>query len=158
MRFHSHNSAAILRSKHFDEDIARAGIAIYGYNELPGAYDMVQLKPVLSLWAHRASTRVLEKGQRVGYGGDFTAAEQMTVSTYDLGYGDGWSRGESKNPYVTAEGLPILGRVSMDFISLATDKEEMCIMNDAHEAARHFGTISYEMTTMLSPSIRRVVV
>ena len=158
VRFHSHNSAAILRSKHFDEDIARAGIAIYGYNELPEAYGMVQLKPVLSLWAHRASTRVLKKGQRVGYGGDFTTAEQMIVSTYDLGYGDGWRRGESKNPYVTAESLPILGRVSMDFISLATDKEEACIMNDAQEAARHFGTISYEMTTMLSPSIKRVVV
>ena len=158
VRFHSHNSAAILRSKHFDEDIARAGIAIYGYNELPEAYDMVELKPVLSLWAHRASTRVLKKGQRVGYGGDFTAAEQMTVSTYDLGYGDGWSRGESKDPYIAAEGLPILGRVSMDFISLATDKEEVCIMDDVQEAARHFGTISYEMTTMLSPSIQRVVV
>ncbi len=158
VRFHSHNSAAILRSKHFDEDIARAGIAIYGCNELPEAYDMVELKPVLSLWAHRASTRVLKEGQRVGYGGDFTATEQMKVSTYDLGYGDGWRRGESAHPYLTAEGLPILGRVSMDFISLATDKEEVCIMHDVQEAARHFGTISYEMTTMLSPSIQRVVV
>ena len=158
VRFHSHNSAATLRSKRFDEDIARTGIAIYGHNELPEVYDAIELKPVLSLWAERTSTRVLEKGQRVGYGGDFTATEQMIVSTYDLGYGDGWRRGESARPYLTSEGLPILGRVSMDFISLATDKEEICIMSDAQEAARHFGTISYEMTTMLSPSIKRVVV
>jgi len=158
VRFHSHNSAAILRSKQFDEDIARAGIAIYGHNELPEAYDTIQLKPVLSLWAQRTSTRVLKKGQRVGYGGDFVVPERMMVSTYDLGYGDGWRRGESEDPYMTAEGLPILGRVSMDFISLATDKKSVCIMDDAKAAARHFGTISYEMTTMLSPSIKRVVI
>ena len=158
IRFHSHNSAAILRSKHFNEDLARAGIAIYGHNELPASYDDVPLKPVLSLWAKRTSTRLLQKGERIGYGGDFTAAKEMTVSTYDMGYGDGWIRGESGRPYVTAEGLPILGRVSMDFISLESDKEEVCIMDDAQQAARHFGTISYEMTTMLSESIERVVV
>jgi alanine racemase len=158
VRFHSHNSAAILRSKQFDEDIARAGIAIYGHNELPAVYDDIVLKPVLSLWAKCASTRVLKKGQRVGYGGDFTAPREMTVSTYDLGYGDGWIRGDHSHPYITTEGLPILGRVSMDFISLGSKKEEVCIMSDAQQAAKHFGTISYEMTTMLSESIERVVV
>lgn len=158
VRFHSHNSAAILRNRQFGEDIARAGIAIYGYNELPETYDTVMLKPVLSLWAQRTSTRILEKGERVGYGGDFVAPKRMTVSTYDLGYGDGWRRGESADPYLTPEGLPILGRVSMDFISLATDRETVCIMNDAKKAAGHFGTISYEMSTMLSPELKRIVV
>jgi len=158
VRFHSHNSAATLRSKTFSEDIARTGIAIYGYNELPDAYDEVLLKPVLSLWARRASTRLLHKGERVGYGGDFVADREMTVSTYDLGYGDGWMRGESSDPYVTAEGQPLLGRVSMDFVTLEGEAEEVCIMADAKQAARHFGTISYEMTTMLSKDIERVVV
>ncbi len=158
VRFHSHNSAAILRSKGFDEDLVRAGIAIYGYNELPEPYDAVPLKPVLSLWAKRISTRILQRGECVGYGGDFTAPERMTVSTYDLGYGDGWRRGESTDPYITTEGLAILGRVSMDFVSLASDKEEVCIMADAQQAAKHFGTISYEMTTMLSEHIPRVVI
>ncbi len=158
VRFHSHNSAAILRSKHFDEDIARVGIAIYGHNELPALYDDVPLKPVLSLWAKRASTRALKKGQRVGYGGDFTASRDMTISTYDLGYGDGWIRGDHTHPYMTTEGLPVLGRVSMDFISLESDKEELCIMADAQVAAKQFDTISYEMTTMLSRDIERSVV
>ena len=158
IRFHSYNSAAILRSKGFDEDVVRVGIAIYGHNELPDFYDEVVLRPVLSLWAKRTSTRVLQKGQRIGYGGDFIASREMTVSTYDLGYGDGWRRGESADPYMTAEGLPILGRVSMDFISLESDAKEVCIMEDAQVAAKHFGTISYEMTTMLSKEIERVVV
>ena len=158
IRFHSHNSAAILRTRNFDEDLVRVGIAAYGYNELPAPFDDVPLKPVLSLRAKKIATRTLEKGERVGYGGDFAASGKMTVSTYDLGYGDGWCRGESSRPYITAEGLPILGRVSMDFIVLASEKEELLIMNDAQEAASHFGTISYEMTTRLSKDIPKKII
>jgi len=158
VRFHSHNSAALLRSNGFDEDIARVGIGIYGYNELPAVFEKTKLKPVLSLHAGRVSTRRLEKGQRIGYGGDFEAQRDMIVSTYDIGYGDGWMRGDSLDPYITAEGQPILGRVSMDFVSLEGDRDEVCIMDNAQKAAEHFGTISYEMTTMLSPSIPREVV
>jgi alanine racemase len=156
-RFHSHNSAALLRCKTFDEDLARVGIAIYGYNILPEGFDPVELRPVLSLWARRVSTRRLEAGARIGYGGDYTAAGPMTVSTYDLGYGDGWPRGEAADPYLTEEGLPILGRVSMDFISLEGEREEVCIMADARRAARHYGTICYEMTTRLSPELPRIL-
>jgi len=158
VRFHSHNSAAILRTKDFDEDMVRVGIAIYGYNELPAVYDTVKLKPVLSLYAEKISTRVLKKFQRVGYAGDYTAPGTMTVSTYDLGYGEGWTRGESRYPYVTAENLPILGRVSMDFITLESNKDTLCIMDNAQKAAEHFGTISYEITTALSPNIERIIV
>jgi len=158
VRFHSHNSAAILRSKSFDEDMVRVGIAAYGYNELPSVYDDVELKPVLTLFAHRTATRQLKRSQRVGYAGDFEAVKDMTVSTYDLGYGDGWTRTDSTNAYITAEGLPILGRVSMDFISLECEKEEVVIMDNAQKAAKHFGTISYEMTTALSKEMKRNIV
>ncbi len=158
VRFHSHNSAAILRTKSFDEDLVRVGIGAYGYNELPSPFDNIDLKPVMTLHAKKVSSRVLKAGERVGYGGDFIASKPMTVSTYDLGYGDGWCRGASQNPYVTSEGLPVLGRVSMDFISLASDKLEVCVMNDAQKAAEQFGTISYEVTTALSANIPKVVI
>ena len=82
----------------------------------------------------------------------------MTVSTYDLGYGDGWSRGDSTQPYMTSEGLTVLGRVSMDSISLESEKEEVCVMNDAQAAAKQFGTISYEITTALSADIEKEVI
>ena len=157
VRAHSHNSAAILRTKYFDEDLVRVGIGAYGYNELPDSFDKVVLKPVLSLHAKKIATRVLKKGDRVGYGGDFVAPKEMKVSTYDLGYGDGWCRGNSSHPFITAENLPILGRVSMDFISLESDKEEVCVMSDAQEAAKQLGTISYEITTTLSVNIAKEV-
>jgi len=158
VRFHSHNSAAVLRAKEFNEDMVRVGIAVYGYTELPAVYEKITLKPVLSLLAQKISTRTVKKSQRVGYAGDFTASEDITVSTYNLGYGDGWNRADSSNPYITSEDLPILGRVSMDFITLKSEKEEVVIMDDAQKAAKHFGTISYEMTTGLSKDIERIIV
>jgi len=158
VRFHSHNSAALLRCQNFDEDIARTGIAIYGYNTLPEGFERIELRPVLSLWARRSSTRRLHAGERVGYGGEFVAERAMTISTYNLGYGDGWPRGEASSPYRTEEGREILGRVSMDFISLEGEAETICIMENAAKAAKHFGTIPYEITTALMPEIPREVV
>ncbi len=158
VRFHSHNSAAILRSKYFDEDLVRVGIAAYGYNELPYPFDDQSLKAVMMLHASKISTREVKSAQRLGYAGAFMAPKDMTVSAYDLGYGDGWSRADSSKPYITAEGLPILGRVSMDFIILESQKDEVIIMDNAKEAAKQFGTISYEMTTSLSSEIPRIII
>lgn len=158
VRFHSHNSATILRTKSFDEDLVRVGIGVYGYNELPELFDQIVLLPVMSLHAKKVSTRRLKAGERIGYGGDFTADKEMLVSTYDLGYGDGWCRDNSQDSYVTSEGLSILGRVSMDFIALESDKEEICVMKDAQISAKHFKTISYEVTTALASDIPKVII
>ena len=158
IRFHSYNSATSLRLDCSSEDIIRLGIGAYGYSELPKIYDGLNLKPVLSLWAKKVSTRVLKKGERVGYGGTFIAPKKMTVSTYDLGYGDGWMRSTTFKPFIIAEGLPILGRVSMDYISLESTKEEVCIVDDALFAGKQVGTISYEIITQLSKDIERVIV
>ena len=158
LRIHSHNSASILRTKHFTEDLVRVGIGAYGYNELPSTFDRLTLKPVLSLHARKISTRILKEGQRVGYVGDFIASKDMTVSTYDLGYGDGWLRGDVKKSFVTAEQLPVLGRVSMDFITLESKSDKVCVMNDAQDTAKHFNTISYEVLTALHSDIEREVV
>ena len=158
IRFHSFNSASALRLDCKGEDLIRLGIGAYGYSELPSIYDSLKLKPVLSLWAKRVATRKVKRGARVGYGGEFIAPRDMIISTYDLGYGDGWMRSNSFKPFITAEGLPILGRVSMDYISLESQKDEVCIMDNALNSSKQIGTISYEMTTQLSKDIKRVVV
>lgn len=152
IRYHSHNSTTILRVNSFDEDLIRVGIGAYGYNELPLCFDKITLKPVLKLYAQKRATRALPKGARVGYGGDFSTPKEMIVSTYNLGYGDGWIR---KN-YTTPNGLHILGRVSMDYISLASQEDEICILDNAQKAGEQLGTISYDILTRLSPSIDRV--
>ena len=158
IRFHSFNSATSLRLPCQNEKFIRLGIGAYGYSELPSIYDTLELKPVLSLWAKKISTRKLKKGERVGYGGSYVALRDMIVSTYDLGYGDGWMRSNSFKPFLSAEGLPILGRISMDYIVLESTKNEVCIVDNALEAGRQVGTISYEIITQLNENIKRVIV
>lgn len=158
IRFHAFNSASALRLPCHKETLIRLGIGAYGYAELPAIYNTLNLKPVLSLWAKKVATRQLHKGQRVGYGGQFIAPKNMTISTYDLGYGDGWMRSNSMKPFVTAEGLPLLGRVSMDYVVLESEKEEVCIMNDALNAGQQLKTISYEILTQLHADIERIVI
>ncbi len=158
IRMHSCNSSASLRLDSIDEDIVRIGISAYGYNELSYPFDTIRLKPILTLYASRVSTRVVKRGERVGYGGGFVAPKDMTISTYDLGYGDGWCRGDSSRPYTTSEGLSIIGRVSMDLISLESSDDTIVIMDNAQEASRQFRTISYEVLTALSVEIGREVI
>lgn len=158
VRFHSSNSAALLRTKDFSEDLVRVGIAAYGYHELDDIFDEVALKPVLSLYAKKISERRLKSGERVGYGGDYVASKAMVVSTYDLGYGDGWHRSVNSEPFVIAHNIPIMGRVSMDFITLPSNENEVCIMNNAKDTAKKLHTISYEVLTALHANIERSVV
>jgi alanine racemase len=158
VRVHSHNSAAILRTKSYDEDLVRVGIAAYGYNELGSTFEKIALKPVLSLHAKKVASKHLKMHERVGYGATFEADKDMTVSTYNIGYGDGWLRSCAVEPYRTQEGLEVLGRVSMDLMSFESQKEEICIMSDAQVAAKHFSTISYEVITSLNSNIKKYVV
>ncbi len=155
--FHSHNSAAILRANEFDDDFARSGISIYGYHYIPKPLPQPNLKPVLSLWAEKLSQRELKKGQRIGYGGVFEADRNMIVSTYDVGYGDGFFRYDGLGELKTSSGKKILGRVSMDSMALEGDDEKVCIINDATPFAKHFNTITYEIITNLSPHIKRLI-
>ena len=160
LRFHSCNSAALFRTDEFIEDMARVGIAAYGCLELPAHVSSLHVKhlqPVLSLYADRLSSRKVQKGERVGYGGTFEAVSTCNVSNYDFGYGDGFLRSCSHN-YVTPEGIKIAGRISMDNASFLTCKEHLLIFNDAREAAKYAGTISYEVLTALKAYLARKVV
>jgi alanine racemase len=106
----------------------------------------------------RISTRTLKEGQSVGYGGTYKATEDTIISTYDVGYGDGFLRLNERKNYTTPDGFKVLGRVSMDNLSLNTNKDEVCIFNDANTLAKVHDTISYEITTTLSTNIKRVIV
>ena len=157
LRFHSCNSAALFREDDFNEDMARVGIAAYGCLELPSELSDVKLKPVLSLYARKISTRTLEKGKSVGYSASYRTKCEESLGNYDLGYSDGFLRVLS-NTYETPEKIQIAGRISMDNSSFLCDKEELLIFNDAREVAKGAKTISYEILTSLKSHIKREVV
>jgi len=113
-----------------------------------------QLKPVLSLWGEKISTRILRAGERVGYNGLYEALEDEVVSTYDLGYANGLDRLAS-NRYMTPDRVALLGRISMDCATFASDGDELLIFNNANEYAKSVGTIGYEILACLDKDLKR---
>ena len=146
--FHSGNSATVLRLENYEDDFARCGIAIYGYHEMQKSFGEFELKPVLKLFGEKISTRELKKGSRIGYGGVGVLKEDSLVSTYDIGYADGFTRNLYPN---------IVGRVSMDSVSVLGNSQNICLISDAKELAKQNNTISYEILVKLHPNIRRIV-
>lgn len=157
LRFHSSNSAALFRHVDFSEDMARVGIAAYGCMELPEAIRVEGLKPVLSVYADKISSRELKKGECIGYGATYEAEQNCIVSNYNFGYGDGFLRVCSNN-YVTPHAKRLVGRISMDNSSFICEEEELLIFNDACQVAKSAKTISYEVLTSLKAEILRGIV
>jgi len=151
VRFHSANSAALFRAGlSDDEDIIRVGIAAYG------CLENEHLKPVLSLVASKIATRELSGGDSVGYDATYMAKSNEVVSTYDIGYADGFSR--LNENFVTVEGFRLIGRISMDNISIASQDDEVVLFDDAREYAKVCGTISYEVLVRMKDYLERKVV
>ncbi len=157
LRFHSKNSAALFRAAPCDDAMVRVGIAAYGCLQMDTTLFQPELKPVLSLWANKVATKRLLPSQRVGYNGTYRAPMEQTVSTYDVGYGDGLLRAASNNDYVTPDKTALLGRVSMDNTTFHSEAETLCIFNDANVYAESAGTIGYEVLVRLTSHLKRKV-
>ncbi|MDD2383877.1 MAG: alanine racemase [Sulfurospirillaceae bacterium] len=157
--FHAFNSAGLLRTSSLKgDDFARCGIAMYGYSTLDSHIAHPELKPVLSLWAEKLSSRILKKGERVGYGGLYEALQDECISTYDIGYGDGFFRFDGSKPLTMADGSKTKGRMSMDSFCLGGEANSVCVFEDAEPLADAFNTISYEIITKLSPFMKRIII
>ena len=154
LRFHSSNSASLFRTNNFNEDMARVGIVAYGCMD---SFNNNGLKPVLSLYALRNSTRNLKKGDKIGYGSTYEMQEKAIISNYDFGYGDGFLRICSEC-YTTPTGEKLVGRISMDNSSFISNKDELLIFDDARLIAKSAKTISYEVLTSLKPYIKRIII
>jgi len=137
-------------------NIARIGIGAYGYLDLE---EEKYLSPVLSLWGEKISTKKLKKDDHVGYGSNpFIAPCNMIVSNYNVGYGDGFFRFSENKKATIADNRAILGRVSMDSLSVSGDDEHICIFNNVSAIAKANNTIKYEVLASLNPNIQKIIV
>jgi len=158
IRFHCCASSSLFRLDNFDYDIARIGIATYGYISLPEGYTKPKLKPVLSLWAEKITSKTVVKGGSIGYGKTYTTDDDVEVSTYDIGYGDGFMRLDQNKKSTIEDGREILGIVSMNsFTTFGTD-EAVCVFSNASKYSKVHNTIIYEIISNINPKIRKEIV
>ncbi|GAC1331473.1 MAG: alanine racemase [Steroidobacteraceae bacterium] len=115
------NSAGMLSFAEAQGDWVRPGLLLYGVSPIAGSIGAdYGLKPVMTLRSQVIAVKDLAAGERVGYGGDWTAARPTRLAVAAVGYGDGYPRSlESGAPVlVDGERAGLAGRVSMDMIGI----------------------------------------
>lgn len=171
---HAANSAAVLDTPEFGENLVRPGIILYGLYPSAEVHRDLKLRPVLSLKARLVFVKRIPAGSYVSYGRSFRAAKAMTIAGVPLGYADGWSRLLSDKAEVLLAGrrVPIIGRICMDQFMIAVPPDVDARLGDevvligqqgdeyisAEEVAAHMGTLNYEIICNIGPRIPRVYI
>jgi alanine racemase len=175
---HLANTAATVARPDTWNNMARPGLALYGYNlacEGPGAETAkLAVRPVLTWKTRVVALRDIAAGTRVGYNGRWVAARPTRLAVIPVGYGDGFSRQLSRGGQVILHDhyAKIAGNVSMDLTMIdVTDISETAIGDEvlligrsehcsigADDHARLANTIVYEILCGLSPRVPRVYV
>lgn len=162
------NSGGAFAGPLFQADIVRPGICLYGVGPITGAPN--PMTPVVTLEARVIQLRTIPAGVGVGYGLTFTAPDARRLATISVGYADGWPRrlGGVGAAWFQGVRLPIVGRVSMDSITLdvtalaegalkAGDFVQMIGPDQPLEAvAADADTIAYEILTSLGHRYQRL--
>ncbi len=155
------NSGGAFLGADFGCDIIRTGIALFG--GAPNERAPNPMQPVVGLEARVIQIRTVAAGSGVGYGHSFHCEHESRIATIGVGYADGLPRtlGNRGSAWHGDTRLPIVGRVSMDSITLdvsalppgrlrSGDWVELIGPNQPVDAlARDAGTISYEILTSL---------
>jgi len=160
------NSAGVLAWPDSYRDWVRPGLVLYGISPFDSSSDApeIDLLPVMSLYAPLISIKSCKKGEKIGYGGDFSCPKDMLIGIIAIGYADGYPRHLKSMPNVCIAGkiAPLVGRVSMDMIAVNLDGIEVQVGEVAElwgtsisvtEVAKHAGTISYELLCAAGNSV-----
>lgn len=152
------NSAGIIGWPETRTDWVRPGLMLYGVSPMVGGLaEQLQLTPVMTLKSSLIAIRRVKRGESVGYGAAWVAKEDTIVGVVAIGYGDGYPRHAPSGTPVLINGriVPLVGRVSMDMISIDLGKglgetigDEVILWGDGlpvEKIAEQAGTIAYEL-------------
>ncbi len=152
------NSAGILAFETSHRDWVRPGIMLYGASPFVGGRgERNGLRPVMTFRSRVIAVKQAKQGDPIGYGGHYRCPQGMPVAVVAVGYGDGYPRHARDGTPVLVGGrrLPLIGRVSMDLITLdARDYPDLRVGEEAilwgaglpaEEVAEHAGTIAYQL-------------
>lgn len=160
------NSGAVLNWPQSHGDWVRPGLMLYGVSpmaELNGKDH--GLMPVMTLCSSVIAVREVKAGDAVGYGGSWIAAHQTRLAVVAMGYGDGYPRAAGNNADVLINGkrFPIVGRVSMDMITVDIGTEPVVVGDKVvlwgadlpvEQLARCVDTIAYELLCNITSRVQ----
>ena len=156
--------------------MARPGLLLYGYPPSSWLRDdlRMQLRPVLSWQTQVLHLKTISVGERVSYGGSWTASRTSRIATLPVGYADGFSRHYSNKAHLLIRGCraPLVGRVGMDMCMLDVTDVPLVAIGDrvtligsqgderitATDLADLEGTIQRELLCRISPRVPRICI
>jgi alanine racemase len=158
------NSAGILAWADAHGDWVRPGLMLYGASPFADKTGLdLDLQPVMTLSSRLIAIVPVKKGGKVGYGGTWTAPEDMLVGVVGIGYGDGYPQFAQNGTPVLVNGVEcsLVGRVSMDMLTVDLRKLPGAQIGDlvvlwgaglpVETVARHSRTSAYEILTRMTP-------
>ncbi|HZT49568.1 MAG TPA: alanine racemase [Hyphomicrobiaceae bacterium] len=167
------NSGGLFMGPRFHFDLVRPGIALYGGRAHEGKPN--PMRPVVRLAAKILQVREVGPGETIGYGATYKVQKPGRIATLAVGYADGFLRALSvatgeAGPigYIGDYPVPIVGRVSMDFITADVTgvPEERArrgawveVMGNrvtVDDLTDRAGTIGYELLSRLGQRVYRV--
>jgi alanine racemase len=127
------------------------------------------MRPAVRLQAKILQVRRVDAGSTVGYGATHRFARPARLATIGVGYADGFMRALSNRggAYIGDRRAPIVGRVSMDFVTIDISDVPECDTqvgtlvdligphNPVDTVAAEAGTIGYEILTSLGRRYQR---
>mgnify|MGYP002400795816 CR=1 FL=1 len=166
--WHCAGSAAALRFPWLAMDMVRIGAALYGFGP-KRAVDSLQLRPAMKLRSRLLQTKLLRKGEVIGYDNSYEADEDQWIGTVPIGYADGWTQSfRGSEMLVEGRRVPIVGKICMDQLMVRLPgpcppgAEAVLIGSQGDECvscadlAAYLGTVPQEVTTGLSGRIKRI--
>ncbi len=167
---HVTNSAGTLTLPDPEGNLVRVGLALYGLDPVTPRTD-ARLIPAMSWQTSVIHIKTIQPGDRVSYGGQWTAPEQSRIATLPVGYADGYPRSLATRAEVLIRGqrAPIVGNICMDLcmvditgVADAKMGDEVVLLGaqgdeiiSAYELASWAETIPYEITTGISYRVPR---
>ncbi len=161
------NSALILTSPKAHYDIVRPGLMLYGVSPLKDKTSSeLNLYPVMSFISTLSVIHEFPANRGIGYSATWRTTKPTRIGVVAAGYGDGYPRHIDVHAQVWLNDtrVPIVGRVSMDMLTLDLSNVPDAMLGDrvelwgkhllVEEVAQHAGTIPYELLTQVSSRVR----
>ena len=153
------NSAGLIAWPEARGDWVRPGIMLYGISPFADRTgDALGLQPAMSFETRIIALKDVASGERVGYGGTWTASRASRIAVAAVGYGDGYPRAAANGTPVSVAGAAavVAGRPSMDMLTIDVTGLPRAAVGDRVElwgrevpverVAAAAGTIAYELT------------
>jgi alanine racemase len=167
---HAANSSGTVYFPDARFDLVRTGIAMLGLDPSPEAPLPKGFRAALSWKAHLSSIKNLPARHGISYGHSYFTQSQECIGVVPVGYADGFRRVQGNFVLIGGFRVPVVGNVSMDqtmvrldYVPEARIGSEVVLIGvqgerqiSAHELARRWGTISYEVICGLADRLPRL--